>query len=286
MLDSSIPQYFEPDPAGKNRYIPFVAAAVEIKYHDQRRGIDIKHEKTYTLNIDGIEDPDWEESTKEDIDFRHWPSAAPSGASFRALPSFVTEDRGLKKTAAKLKDYLYQEAHLELYRNKKLRMESKPGESETDFNIRVQDTIEEMKEEALEKFKERYEKKEQQLLTRLQRAQERVEKEKADQTSSLIGAGASILGALFGRTTAAKIGTAVSRGSRVLKERSDLSRAQQRVAEVQERIENMEDELSDKIDELSEKYCTENYPNEIFTIRPKKSDIEVEKIAIAWRPEI
>ncbi len=283
VLDRSISQRFEPDPGSENRYTPYLAAKVEVGYHDQRRGIDSVEKKLYWLCLDGIDSADWEISSVEDTDFERWPAKAPSGSSFKSLPPFVSEDRYLKKSSAALKDYIYQESRLVLYRNRKLKLESKPGESEADFNVKVKDILEEKKEEELEKLKDRYESKEKRLLDQLKRAQERVEKEKADQTSSIIGAGISILGAMFGRTTASKIGSAVNRGSRVLKEHGDISRAQQRVMDIEEKIQELADEMEEKIDILDEKFSLDNYPSESFSLRPKKSDIDIEDIVVAWR---
>ena len=101
--------------------------------------------------------------------------------------------------------------------------------------------------------------------------------------SSLLSAGASILGALFGRTTATKIGTSISRSSRVLKERGDLSRAEEKVVQIEEKIEDLEMELEEKIDALSEEYSIDNYEIESFSIKPKKRDIDIEAIGLVWR---
>ena len=50
-----------------------------------------------------------------------------------------------------------------------------------------------------------------------------------------------MLGALFGRTSPTKIGRAVSKGSKILKERGELSRAEERMLAVQEDIEDLEE---------------------------------------------
>ena len=75
----------------------------------------------------------------------------------------------------------------------------------------------------------------------------------------------AILGALFGKTTPSKIGTALSKGSRVLKERGDVSRAEERVAVVQKELELLEEEIAEKIEVLAEKYAIENCEIESFS---------------------
>lgn len=215
-------------------------------------------------------------------DFTLLPHHAPQNAKFHTVPKVVLEDKGLKKAIRELKVMLYQEEYLELYRCKSLKMESKVSETYADFIVRVQDRLNDKKEEQVEKLKTRYARKEKTLQTRLARAQERIAKESSDSTSSMIEAGIAVLGALFGRTSPTKIGRAVNKGSKILKERGEMSRAEERLAEVQADMEALEYELEDKIDQLSEKFNIENSEIESFKIKPRKTDINVEVCAIVW----
>ena len=289
VLPPSIAQRFEPDPTGSHRYRPALAARAEIGFHDQRRGID--HTRSLILWLPlkpELRDPKWEEAEREELPFGRWPLKAPREARFASLPSFIGEDRGLKRSAAALADTLYRSEHLDLYRCRRLKLESGPDEEEADFLVRVRDALDDLKEEAIDKLKERYAKKEERLQDQLRRARGQIEKEKADQTSSLISVGASILGALFGGRglSASKVGTAINRSGRVLKERGDLSRAEAKVQEILDKIDALEEELAEKIDEIDEKYTLENYPVETFSLRPKKSNIAIEEIALVWRPDL
>jgi phage host-nuclease inhibitor protein Gam len=139
------------------------------------------------------------------------------------------------------------------------------------------------KEIEIEKLQTQYGRKEKTLLDRLSRAKERVEKEASDSTGSMIEAGIAVLGALFGRKSPTKIGRAVSKGSKILKERGEMSRAEERMVDVEEEIEALEYELEDKIDTLNEKYSADNCEIEPFSIKPRKTDIDVEICAVVWR---
>ena len=120
-------------------------------------------------------------------------------------------------------------------------------------------------------------------MERLERAKARVAKEEADATNSIIEAGISVLGALFGKTSVSKVGRAVNKGGRILKERGEMSRAQQRVASIEDDLGALEEELESKIDILHEKYNIENCEVTAFKIKPRKTDIDVENCAIVWR---
>lgn len=283
MLDNSINQYYEIDMTGANKYHPSIVAKTQIYYFDQRRGIDLTKSSSVLLDIDGVVSIDWDDAEVDDIDFTRLPEEEPKNALYVPVAREISTDSQLKQASKSLREHLYQNGGLELYRCKELRSESKPEESLKEFKIQAQEKLDDKKDEALEKIKERYGRKEQRLKDQISRAKERAEKEKGDQLSSMLNVGASILGALFGRTTTSKIGTVVNRGTKAFKERGDVSRAEAKILELEDKMADLGDELDTKIDEIVGKYGIENYTIETFSIKPKKRDISVTDIAILWR---
>ena len=284
-IDRSILQYFEPDTTGRNEYFPTLGAKVTIHFFNQSRGIDEEKFLMLSLPIEAsLSRIDWEEAEEETVDFEQFPRTAPAKAHFAPLPETLLNDKGLRTSIRELKTYLYRNEALQMWRCRAPKLESKVGESRADFMVRLQDLLEEQKEEAIDKLKERYARKEKTLLDRLARAKARVEKEEADSTNSIIEAGISVLGALFGKTSISKVGRAMNRGGRILKERGEMSRAQERVAAIEEDIDVLEEELENKIDILNEKFNVDNCEVSEFKIKPRKSDIDVESCAIVWRP--
>ncbi len=283
-IDTSILQFYEPDIIGEGLYVPYLAAKVAVHFIDQRKQIDMRHEKILYRQIEpSMHTVSWEKSYEETTDFESFPTSRPQEARFAAVPTCVAGDKGLKKSAAALKNHLYKTEKIELWRCRSPRLESMPGESLADFKVRLRDLLEEKKEAELEVLKERYAKKEARLLERIDKAKERVAKEQSDTTASLIQTGIAVLGALFGRPTPTKIGRAVSKGGRILKERDQMSRAQQRLAQLQDDLDAMEEAFESHIDTLSEKYDVERCTIESFFIKPKKSDIDIRICALVWR---
>jgi hypothetical protein len=283
-IDASIPQYFEPDPSGENHFFATLMAKATVHFYNQRKAIDEERDILLSLELDSSQRTlRWEEAREESVDFEKFPHIAPAKAKFQPLPNIILEDKGLKKAIRELKETLYQEQHLKLQRCLSPKLESKVGESDADFRVRVQDMLNDKKETEITKLQERYAKKEKVLLDRLARAKERVEKESSDSTGSMIDAGIAVLGALFGKATPTKIGRAFKKGSDILKERGDVSRAQERVAKIEDEIEALEYELEDKVDILNEKYMVDKCEIETFIIKPRKTDIDVESCAVVWR---
>ena len=98
----------------------------------------------------------------------------------------------------------------------------------------------------------------------------------------MIDTGIAILGALFGRTSTAKLGRAFTKGSRAYKERGDIGRAEETLNELHEEMELLAQELEDKIDELSEKFDVDKVEIKDASMKPKKSDIELEAFSLVW----
>lgn len=285
-LDNSIPQRFMVDISGTHQYTPSIKAQVTLHFFNQTRGIDENEQFCLSIDLDNSERLiDWDRAESEETEdcFSQYPRQAPAEAQYAPIADSISTDKKLRSTIKTLKDWAYHSHKLELYRCKSPKLESTPYESLADFKVRLNDVLNDKKELEIEKLQLRYGKKERVLLDRLTRAQERIEKEESDTTGSMVQAGIAVLGALFGRSSSAKIGRAVSRGSRVFKERGDVSRAQERANEVKEDIEALEYEVEDKIDELTEKFDVNSIEIEDFAIKLRKTDIVVDDIAVVWK---
>ncbi len=285
-IDKSIPQFFRPGISGNPNFRPVLAADVDLHFFNQARGIDLNENFSLSLPLDeGDFDIDWELALKETDSQGHFtrlPSKAPGDINYAALPAHISGDKNLAKAEGKLKEWIYHSHKLELHRTTSApKMESEPHESLSDFRVRIADALNDAKEDAIDKLKDSFGRKEKTLVDRLQRAMASLEKEKGDTTSSYIKVGATVLGALFGKSRAS-ITTA---GTRILKERGDVGRAQARVQKYQQDIEALGFELEEKIDAMSDRYSIDNMDIEEFAIKLRKTDIVVDAIALVWSAE-
>ena len=281
-LDKSIPQRFMVDLGQSGQFTPSLMAESTLHFFNQARGIDEEENLCIALDIDPTEtNLDWDDSEQSnEYCFSSLPVNPPSVAQYAEIPDFISTDKKLRKATSTLKNWLYHEHKLELYRCKSPKLESEPYESLSDFKVRLSDLLNDKKEQAIEVLQERYAKKEKVLTDRLSRALEKLDKEKSDTNNSFLRVGITVLGALFGKSRAS-IGTA---GTRVLKERGDVSRQEERINKINDDIEELEEELEDKIDDLVDKYDIEAIKIEEFSIKLRKTDIQVDNIAIVWKP--
>ncbi|CAA6820739.1 MAG: FIG00495827: hypothetical protein [uncultured Sulfurovum sp.] len=280
-INNSIKQRYAIDVTGENNFRATLQTKVELHYFNQSKNIDENEELCLNLELYEEDKIEWENAQSMES-CPNYSDNKPSLATYASLPSEISQDKGLKKTQKELINWLYKNQRLTLYKTTSPRLTSTSNESLGDFKVRLKDILDDKKEMEIDKLQIRYDKKEKTLLKRLQRAQDKVDKEEADASKSMVDTGIAVLGALFGRSSSAKLGRAFSQGSKAYKERGDIGRAEEALAEVHEDLELLAEELEDKIDELHDKYDVDNVSISDASIRPKKSDITVEELSIVW----
>ena len=290
VLSDAIEQlYYDTDITGSTPFQPYLAVSAQVRYFNQKRQIDEieKLESKIVLeeNNSGI---GWDRLEELEVPLEQLSANVQSGASFLPLPGFITKEKNLASLERSLKNYLYTHKKIELFRCTKLKIESAPYESRRDFSVTVQQMIREKKEEALEKLAKRFERKNNALQKRYQKALARVEKEESDVTAkttdTAISIGMAIFGAIFGsRNSAVSRGSRALRGGKgVIKERADVARAQEALGLIEEEMQKLEEEFELDSRQLAIRFSPEAYPIETFFIKPRRSDITVERITLLW----
>ena len=190
-------------------------------------------------------------------------------------------------------DHLVSDYYLEFYYHPALKTTSEPGEDIRDFKIRLSHFIREERDEAVTKLQDRFGRRIQTLQGRIQRAEERVEREKSQSTqqklSAALSIGSTIFGVLLGRkkisgSTISKAGTAVRSAGKVIKESGDISRAKQNLIRLNDQLIDLQDKLQDEIDLLDEKFDQSSDNIEVIKIRPRKTNISVKLFNFVWIP--
>jgi hypothetical protein len=277
-------------------YRPALSARATLHFADARRGIDEwrEFEVLAELDEDTASDP-WEEMQSFEPDALFFEDEPAVEARFDELPRAARRKTSYRSWASKLKSELYQRESIDTFSCKSPKATSKPGENEGDFRARLRALADEKRDLEVEKLRTRYEKKLGTLKGRLMRAEQKIEVQKAQysekKTSTVISIGKTLLGALFGRklASAGTIGSAATtagRMSRAAKERGDIARAEESLAAVQADIQELDERFQEDVAELEERFSAENVEILTKTLRPRKSDTEVEDLRLVWTPWI
>ncbi len=277
--------------SGELSYRPRVAATAELHYADKSAGVDAWTRNAWLAPFaDGDGAPAWADATAVASLDAALADGPVDGASFAELPAAALAAKNYAEWGKALAARLYQDGAVELLSCRSLKMTSNPGESEGDFRARLALALREHRDDAVAKLRAKHAAKLQSLENRIRAAEQRVEREKSQYSQrkldTAVSIGTSVLGAIFGgRSTAAtRAGSAARHAGRVFSERGDIERA----GESLEALAAQRDELLKGIErEAAELTASLDHAQvELVRLRiaPRKSDIAIGRVAIAWEP--
>lgn len=276
-------------------YRPCLLAVTKVHFVDTRKGLAADEERTLLIPFeDQRHSIDWDEAEELALfadDLVREPQDASAG--FAGLASDATRSSNYSQWKKALEDHLYRTRRYLLFKSPTLQEISLPGESETDFRIRLSDKAHELRDDALQKLRKKYANRIRRLEERIEKAEIKVEKERQEaegaKLQTAISFGATILSAVLGRKTfsAGNIGRATSaaRGyGRQQKQASDVSRAQAEVLRYERELRDMEEEIQSEEDLIVEKYDPQLEELEELPLKPRKTDIDIRTFALGWAP--
>jgi TolA-binding protein len=195
--------------------------------------------------------------------------------------------------ASDLKDVLYRTRTLGLWKCAALKAVSQPDESAGDFRARLAHQAREKRDAEVEKLRAQYAPKLAGLQEQVRKAGQRVEKSKAmasQQTlQTVVSVGSSILGALFGRKLASSANVTRAAGTvraagQAARRKAEVGHAEDTVEAIQQRLDDLDAELKDKVEKLQGQFLPDQLALEEVRIKPKRTEIEVQRVALAWTP--
>jgi len=263
----------------------------KVYLEDAKAGVDTEQSVCRLAEMESA-DP-WEGSMDVDLsesDLEKEP--ARESASFGNLPAGVKPKIGevWKKAFG---EQLYRSVKVELFRSPGLKQVSKPGESEKDFRLRIGQAGRETRDAMVEKLRLKYAPKFASLQERIRRAEQAVEREKEQASQSkmqtVISVGGALLGAFLGRKvmSAGNIGratTAVRGAGRAYKESQDIDRAGENVDAVKQQLADLQAQFQAEADAITGQMDPTSEQLETVTIKPKKTNITVRSVTVAWAP--
>ena len=269
-------------------YQPWLLRAATVHFSSTKAGIEDSRQIRLANPIlaSGI---DWENTREVPQEFAASPAA---GASYGKLPGYAMNAANYKQVEKDFSEWLYRNERLDVFHCPALKQWSKPGESEGDFRVRLTHAAHEARDAELEKVRATAAKKIATLGSRLRAAEARVAKEKAEAGAAKMTAGVSILGSLLGGLLGRKVGmTTLSRGSTAIhrttnayKQQQDVAQANARVEDITGEIQTLQSELETEIARISAEHDTGNLKLETETLKPRRTDVKLDEVALLWMP--
>ena len=267
-----------------------VGARVRAHFVDGKAGLDA-WESWYYLAPLTEAGPDWSAAEVLRAGGPTFADAPAEGARFIEPPPGALAARSYRDWARELEEHVFRSETLTVFHCPMLGVSAAPGGSEGEFRTHIALALREKRDAAVEGLRERYQKKLRALGDRRRRAEQKLEREKAQAaqqtTTSVLDVGGSLLGVLFGsrRSSAARKASAAARSvGRASKERDDVRHAEADVEALQQQLAALEAELESEISSLSAELDPAEVPIERREVRPRKSDLSAEDLALVWQP--
>lgn len=299
MLPPDVPQHFVPrrgsKPDGSELvYAPMLSGSSQIRFSDTKSGIDTMQDVTMFAPIsEGPVAVDWDHAVVADLAVADLEQAPEDSGQFLSLPASAGKAKSYADWKRDFGGWLFRTQKVELFKSPSTKEVSKPGESERDFRVRLQQSGREQRDKGAVSLRQKYAPKIATLQDRIRRAEQAKERQQAESRSSQVQAaisvGASILGAFLGRKTisAANIGratTAIRGAGRAIKESQDVGQAEENVAALQQQLADLEAQFKSESETLAGATDPLNEKLESVAIRPTKANIAVKLVALAWTP--
>jgi hypothetical protein len=297
-LPPGISQYFIPVRGNASQgsslvYHPALLGVAEVGYSDSKTIDMSQHLALLTPITNGPIPVDWGQGAAIDLPVEDLEGSPETGAQFAELPSGASKAKSYDSWQKDLAAWIYRNQKLELLESPELEVASNPGESERDFRVRLQQRAREQRDETAEKLRQKYAPKIAALEEKSRRAQQAVDREaeqaKGQKLQTAISFGATLLSSFMGRkavslTTLGRATTAARSVGRSMKEAEDVGRAQETVAAINEQMAALDAQFKAETADLEKSIDPQTEPLEKISLKPKKSNISVKLLTLAWAP--
>jgi hypothetical protein len=276
-------------------YQPSLLAAVQIRFTDTKMGLDEIQERYYLTPIKDDQMPvQWPEEAAEveahPEDLEDEPTA---NVAYGALAASAMKLKSYTGWQKDLVTWVYGSAALNGFRVSDLKLTSKAKESEGEFRARIQQTMREQRDRALDTLKSKYSSKFTALQEKLRKAEAAKAKEEAESSADkwnlAISVGSSILGAVLGKkkvsaTSVRGVSGAARAFGKMQKGSSDVDRAEDSVEALQQMLKELEEQFQVESEALASRFDAANVQLEVVAVKPKKANIQVRYFGLVWAP--
>lgn len=272
---------------GSTRYAPGMAIRVHLTFDDTTAGVD--HDEDWEAVCFPLTEPfDPKTAVAVDHDERDFLAVHPEGAEYQ-VPEAPIGDSGYFSDATKaIQAHLHRQRSVEVFRNPKLKLYSRVGESRDEFLARCQEAADAGMDEEIARLRDKYASRIERARDEIDAARRKVEEARLDvetrkQEELMSGAG-TLIGVLMGNRRPSSMSTAASKRSMTRKAEQRLSTAEARVEKETEDVAELEADLEEEFAEIQDEWRDRAESVETLEIGLEKTDIRVEDPFLVWVP--
>ncbi|HEY2414691.1 MAG TPA: DUF87 domain-containing protein [Pirellulaceae bacterium] len=280
-------------------YHPALLGQAKLHFAQATTGVDCWQDVSLLLPIDdSVPNETWgkAETSEDAVELEAQPEPA---AKFAALPGELSRPKRYTELSTALKDHLYRNQRLQLWKCDSLKQTSKAGESQADFRIRLSQQAREARDLAIEELRKKYAPK---LAALHERAQKEEMKSKKKQGWGKILPATLTSGAALSRIISSlmrgkmrdvlssanqrNLATIMRQSDIVMRDRLDAGSTREGFEAIAQQATDMEDDLKSQMEKIQADFSPDKLALTELVVQPKKSEINVSGVTLAWLPYI
>jgi hypothetical protein len=275
-------------------YRPAAAGWMEVFYSSSGHNLSVAEKLALAAPLaEGPTALDWSAAREIALDAADMESDPLPGAGFAGLPASAAHVKNYSKWSKDLLRWVRQNRPLVIYQSRRFGVTGLPGESRSEFMVRLAQAAREKRDLEVEKLRRKYSSRFNTLNNRLMRAEQAVMREKEQSQSrkvqTAISFGTAILGAFLGRKaasagSASRFGSAMRSADRIRKESMDVKRAQETLEATRQELENLDRQLQEDIERTEAAFDPESEVIREVSVKPKSSDLTLNFFGLVWLP--
>ncbi len=273
-------------------YNPVVLCTCSVGFTDKKRMGRVNEELTVILPPpDGSGIISWDRAQlpaidpghlARDVDYRS------AGALFAPVPAGANSPRELSAIKKEVISWLYQTRRMALHLHRGLKLYQEADEDARDFLARVRHAAKERRDAQIAALEHKYARKLDTLAEEREKLELKLESDKADHDArkreEMAGVGESVLSLFMGRRRTSSISTMTRKRRLTDKAKHEIAETTEGIERVSRQAAELEAELKSAADEISATWDKAVDDVEEVSVSPKKSDIAVRLVALAWAP--
>jgi len=228
----------------------------------------------------------WDQA--EEFSNRFATETAPDAAgSFAALPSELAREKSYSIFGRQLEEHLYRESTLKLWRCEPVDCSSKPGESKSDFQKRLEPVTGEKREAHRARIEKQFSTKSANLQSRIKSAEARVSTQKWQFWTRITSLFWVVIEAVMrfkgmGRAGRPRSPEVAMRG--MATERGQQVSAQANLDKLLDEKKSLDAEQERALADLEARFKPDQLPLEEIDVKPRKADVEIDRVSLIWLP--
>ena len=274
---------------------PALVGLASVAFADRKLGLDETQDFALMLPLDpNARSVDWRDAQPVELNERDLETQPPSNALFAGgIPASISAARGLSRMAADLTDHLYRNQAFTLLYNPPLKLYAKAGETERDFRARCQQVAREKRDELVDEIRKKYDVKLQRLADRKAKEEQELAEDKAQLTGRVgeeILSGLDSVAGLFGlfgsrkRKSVSSLSKAATKRRITAQAQANIDESKAEIARIEEDLATLQSDMEAEMSDATEEWTQTAEQVEEVKVAPRKSDIDVHLVTLAWTP--